>query len=97
MNLSYEEKLQRLEELIWLRDEIKALIEEKEYEQTVFDATKTSEATTDSAKAQLECAEGSERKSSEASVCWSDEAGSGGCCEGRKCGIEKTGRCGRIL
>ncbi len=33
--LTYEERLQRIEALVWMRDDIKSLIEENEYEPTI--------------------------------------------------------------
>lgn len=82
VNLSYEEKLQRLEELIWLRDEIKCLIEEGEYEQTIQKS-----ADEDGAAKKLECGQVVKWSAHSNPDDWVDTSGSRGCCEGGQCKI----------
>jgi hypothetical protein len=83
--LTYEERLQRMEELMWMRDEIKNLIEEKEYEPAI------QESANESAPApkpkELVSSEGIEWKGSEESSGGIKPCRSGGSCEGWQCKI----------
>lgn len=85
--LSYEERLQRMEELVWMRDEVKNLIEEKEYEPSVQESA--NESTTAPEPEKLVRGETPERSGSQAHHGWINTSGSGGCCQSGKCTFPK--------